>query len=192
MYRPNYHFVLCGLILLQIGFFASIAQTQMLSDHTESAGISIQTKGTLLAANRLIMVVEVDFVDTWKLDVTDGYGSIVSQELDTLSMSLRFKSNPSIALIQRLKAERKPSEKGFYYKKIIFAQTIAIDTAQLPIKINANLKWKAVNHNESKSNNGYKCCLLKVEAKCKDIETIHVGWSCSKRAVVCLEDILGK
>ncbi len=90
-------------------------------------------------------------------------------------MSLRFKSNPSITLIQRLKADRKPSEKGYYYKKIIFAQTIFMNTSQLPIKINANLKWKAVNHKETKFNNGYTCYLLKLEAKCKDIETIHVG-----------------
>ena len=182
-------YINCSVVFLSL--FVTVLEAQVLGEQSEVA-INVKTTGKLMRKNRLIMVVEVDVPSTWKLNVKEGYGSIGNNELDTLSMSLRFKNNSAIQLIQRLKAERKPSDKGYFYKKIIFAQTIAFETASLPIKINADLKWLIVNAKHSKHSRGVVCCLLKVAAKREDIETINVGWICNKRATLYLEDVLAK
>ncbi len=152
-------------------------------------GFKIITTGKLVKANKLIMVVEIQIPDDWKLRVDEGYESIYGEGVDTVSMSVRFEKRNSYRLIQRLKADRKPSEKGFYYKNITFAQTIAIDTNKLPIKIDADLRWKITDLKEKKFAQDINCCLLKVEAKRADVETVNVGWLCSKRFKVYLEDI---
>jgi hypothetical protein len=188
----NYSIILRALFIflsiLLFPFFASSLDS-FFSPDSLPEGFKIITSGKLVKANKLIMVIEIQIPDDWKLRVDDGYESIFGEGVDTVSMSVRFEKKKSYRLIQRLKADRKPSEKGFYYKNITFAQTIAIDTSKLPIKIDANLRWQATDLKEKKFARDINCCLLKVEAKRADVETVNVGWQCSKRFKVYLEDV---
>lgn len=159
------------------------------NDFTDDLELKIKTKGRLVKANKLVLIIEIEVPDGWKLKVEDGYESMLDNDIDTVDMALKFKRQTSFLLQQRLKADRKPSTKGYFYKNITFAQTITIDTSKLPINIDAQLKWFAYKLNEKNYARGLTCCLLQVCKKRKNVETVRVGWNCDRRNKIYLEDV---
>lgn len=156
----------------------------------EGIVLEVETKGKLVAPNRLIMMIELTIPDDWKLNVDLGYGAITRGDIDTMDLSLTFRENSKCRLVERLKASRKPSLLGFYTKKVVFAQTIFIDKKQLPIYIDAELKWALVRKDEKKFSRGRTCCLLKVTQSATDVKTLRAGWNCKERGTVYLDDFL--
>ena len=156
----------------------------------EGIVLEVETKGKLVAPNRLIMMIELTIPEHWKLNVHSGYGAIIRGDIDTMDLSLTFRENSKCRLVERLKASRKPSLLGFYTQKVVFAQTIFIDTKQLPIYIDAELKWALLRRDEQASSRGCTCCLLKVAQSTTDVKTVRAGWNCKERSTIYLDDLL--
>lgn len=178
-----------AILLLGIGTQVS-GQSDTSDTFNEEIQLEVNTTGRLLSPNKLIMMVEVEVPKGWKLEARGGYGSILEGELDTLAMTLKFQPSAKYQLVQRLKAARKPSPKGYYYEKITFAQTLRIDSSKLPIYIDAEFKFRVASLDEKKISRNLPCCLLQVCKKRRKTKTIRVGWKCKDRGKVYLEDIL--
>ncbi|WP_264791690.1 hypothetical protein [Aureispira anguillae] len=175
------------IILFFLGASPILGQRSI---YEEDIKLIVRTTGRLLTPHKLLMVVDVEIPEGWKLKVENGYESMLQDGIDTVDMALKFSPKPSYTIVQRLKADRKPSSKGYYYKKVRFVQTMRIDTAQLPINIDAELRLSAVRLDEKDFAKGLPCCLLQVCKKRKDVKTIKVGWDCDRREKVYLEDVL--
>ncbi len=179
---------------LFLGFFCFLFNLgtisgQLWNENTD-IDLKVKTTGHLLKHNKLVLVIEMEIPDGWKLKVEKGFESIWGDGLDTVDMALRFAEKPGYRLIQRLKSDRKPSAQGYFYDKITFAQTMAIDTSKLPLNIDAELKWFLQSMDEKRFARGLPCCLLKVCKKRENVETLSIGWNCNRRNRVYLEDVL--
>ncbi|WP_052598910.1 hypothetical protein [Aureispira sp. CCB-QB1] len=159
------------------------------SIYNEDIKLKVKTTGKLLSANKLIMVIDIDLPDGWKLKVEDGYESMWQGDIDTVDMALKFRPNTDYQIAQRLKADRKPGIHGFYYEDVRFVQTIRINTRVLPLYIDAELKLSLVRKDEKDFAKANPCCLLQVCPKRKAQKTLNVGWDCDRREKVYLEDI---
>jgi hypothetical protein len=179
--------IVLGLFCLL--FLKSTTLLGQKSTFSEDINLKVKTRGKLLSPNKLILIVEVDIPEGWKLNVKNGYGSIVQNEPDTLSLSLRFRDNANCQRIERLKADRKPGHEASYYEDVTFAQTLRINTKKLPLFIDAEMKLFLSRVDEKDRVQTNSCCLLQVCKKRTDIKTLKVGWDCERRGKVYLEDL---
>lgn len=159
------------------------------SIHSEDIGLKVKTTGRLLSPNKLIMMVEIDLPEGWKLKVENGYESMWQGDVDTVDMALKFRSSPDYQIIQRLKADRKPGIHGFYYEDVTFAQTLRVSNKNLPLLINGEMRLSLVRKDEKDYAKAYPCCLLEVCQKRSKTRTLNVGWNCDRREKVYLEDL---
>lgn len=183
MQYPKLLLSLCFLCLI------NLLQAQAVENYYADIDLKVSTSGKMVKPNALIMIVEVQIPEGWKLKAVEGFESMLESGVDTVDLALKFKEKKEYRLVQRLKADRKPSEKGYYYEKVTFVQTIVIDTTQLPINIDAQLKWSAFSMNEKQTAQGLPCCLLQVCKERKNNKTLKVGWNCDRRDKVYLNEV---
>lgn len=184
MRRRNFFITFCLL------FFFYWVDAQKIEDYyNNEVEIKVSTTGKMVKPNALIMIVEVEIPEGWKLKSGEGFESMWEDGVDTVDIALKFKQKSEYRLVQRLKADRKPTSKGFYYEKVTFVQTIVIDTTKLPINIDAQLKWSALRMDEKQSAQGLPCCLLQVTKERRNNKTLKVGWNCDRRDKVYISDI---
>lgn len=183
MQYPKNFIILCFL------FFINLLQAQNTDNYYADIELKVSTTGKMVKSNALIMIVEIQIPEGWKLKAVEGFESMLENGVDTVDLALKFKEKPEYRLVQRLKADRKPSEKGYYYEKVTFVQTVVIDTTKLPINIDAQLKWSAYRMDEKQTAQGLPCCLLQVCKERKNSKTLKVGWNCDRRDKVYLNDI---
>lgn len=180
-------------IVLGLFCFLVLNNTTLLGQQStfgEDINLKVKTSGKLLSPNKLILIVEVDIPEGWKLNVKNGYGSIGQNELDTLSLSLKFRDNSNCQTVERLKADRKPGHEAYYYEDVTFAQTMRINTKKLPLFIDAEIKLFLSRVDEKDHLNITPCCLLQVCEKRAELKTLKVGWACERREKVYLEDVM--
>lgn len=191
MSNSNFKGLKIYLLLLFIVPFIFQIRAQTNSSAAEDVAVVVKTTGRLLTVNKLVMIIHVEVPNSWQLNVKDGYQSMLASDQDTVSLALKFKSNKRFQIAERLKADRKPSAKGYYYKNIVFAQTLRIDTTTLPIYIDAKIR---LSFDNLEGNNRIflqktPCCLLKVCRKRTERKTFKIGWNCNRRENVYLEDV---
>lgn len=174
-------------LLLVVVFFCVIRLEAFAQE--KPAVVQIKTTGKFIQSNILVMIVSVEIPDNWILRAEDGFESMWQTDLDTVTIALKFRKSQGIELVERWKADRKPTEKGFYHKKVTFVQTIEIDTSKFPIFIDAELRWTLLGLDANQTvQQGKNCCLLELCKKRKKTRTISVGWNCNRREKVYWED----
>lgn len=177
------------LVLLYFLLFNATNLTAQKSLFSEDIDLKTKTTGKLLSPSKLIIVVEVDIPKGWKLRVENGYGSMWEDGLDTLDLSLKFRKNPNYQIIDRLKADRKPGVHGYYYEDVTFVQTLRINSANLPLFIDAHLKLSLARNDNKDFVKTRPCCLLQICQKRSAIPTLNAGWNCDLREKIYLEDL---
>lgn len=185
--RFNFQKIICSLFLLLLIYSPNLKGQK--SIHSEDIGLKVKTTGRLLSPNKLIMMIEVDLPEGWKLKVEDGYESMWLEGVDTVDMALKFRPNPNYQIIQRLKADRKPGIHGYYYEDVTFAQTLRVNSKNLPLLINGEMRLSLVRKDEKDFSKAFPCCLLQICQKRSKAKTLNVGWNCDRREKVYLEDI---
>jgi hypothetical protein len=183
-YSREITFILLYFLLFNAAGLA--AQKSILS---EDINLNVKTTGKLISTNKLILVMEVDIPEGWKLKVEDGYESMWRDGMDTVDMALKFRKNPNCQIVQRLKADRKPGIHGYYYEDVTFAQTLRINTEKLPLYIDAELRLSLVRNDEKDFVKANPCCLLQICQKRSAVKTLIVGWNCDRREKIYLEDV---
>lgn len=178
------------LILIYCLLFKSTNLRAQRSIYSEDIQLKVKTTGRLLSPNKLIVIVDIDIPEGWKLKVEGGYESMWQDGIDTVDMTLKFRKNPNYQIVERLKADRKPAIHGCYYEDVTFAQTLRINSKKLPLFIDAELKLFLVRKDEKDYANANPCCLLEICQKRSGSKTLKVGWNCERREKVYLEDIL--
>lgn len=176
-------------VLLSFLLFNATNLTAQKSLFSEDIDLKIKTTGKLLSPSKLIVVVEVDIPEGWKLRVENGYGSMWEDGLDTLDMSLKFRTNPNYQIVDRLKADRKPGVHNYYYEDVTFVQTLRINTTNLPLFIDAHLKLSLTRNDNKDFVKTRPCCLLEVCQKRSAVPTLSAGWNCDRREKIYLEDL---
>jgi hypothetical protein len=156
----------------------------------EDIKLKVKTTGRLLSPNKLILVVSIDIPRGWKLKVDQGYESMWQDGIDTVDMTLKFRKNQNCQIVERLKADRRPSIHGYYYEDVTFAQTLRINSKNLPLFIDAELNLSLVRNDEKDFVNASPCCLLEVCQKRSASKTLKIGWDCERREKVYLEDVM--
>lgn len=180
-------------VVLVLCYFVLFNATNLVgqrSIYNEDIKLKIKTTGRLLSPNKLILVVEVELPEGWKLKVEKGYASMWKDGVDTVDMTLKFRKNSNCQIVERLKADRKPGLHGCYYKDVTFAQTLRINNKNLPLFIDAEIDLSLVRKDEKDFANVKSCCLLQVCEKRSATKTLKVGWNCDQREKVYLEDVL--
>jgi hypothetical protein len=177
-------------VLLSFLFFNATNLTAQKSLFSEDIDFKIKTIGKLLSPSKLIVVVELDIPEGWKLRVDNGYGSIWQDGLDTVDMTLKFGTSTNYQIIDRLKADRKPAADGCYHENVTFVQTLQINSTNVPLFIDAELKLSLMRKDNKDFVKIKPCCLLQVCQKRSAAKTLKVGWDCEGRAKVYLEDIM--
>ncbi len=185
---PSYACKVAFMLLYFLLFNASSLRAQV-STSGEEVFLKVKTSGKLVTPNKLVFVVDVDVPDGWKLKVTDGYESMWVYGIDTVDMALKFRTNPNYQIIERLKADRKPGIHGYYYEDVTFVQTLRINSKNLPLFIDAELKLALARKDEKDFVRANPCCLLQVCQKRTAAKTLKVGWDCDRREKVYLEDV---
>lgn len=160
------------------------------SNFSEDINLKVKTTGKLLSPNKLILIVDIDIPEGWKLRVEQGYESMWQEGVDTVDMALKFRTNPNYQIVERLKADRKPGINGFYYEDVTFVQTLRINSKNLPLFIDAELKLSLARKDEKDFARANPCCLLQVCQKRSTSKTLKVGWDCERREKVYLEDVV--
>ena len=184
----SYACTIAFMLLYFLFFNATILRAQI-STSGEEVDLKVKTSGQLISSNKLVFVVDVDIPDGWKLKVVDGYESMWRDGIDTVDMALKFRENPNYQIMQRLKADRKPGLNGFYYEDVRFVQTLRINSKNLPLFIDAELKLSLTRNDEKDFVRANPCCLLQVCQKRTAAKTLKVGWDCERREKVYLEDV---
>ena len=156
---------------------------------SEDINLKVKTTGKLLSPNKLILVVDIDIPEGWKLRVEAGYGSMWQNGIDTVDLALRFRTNPNYQIVERLKADRKPAIHGYYYEDVTFAQTLRINSTNVPFFIDAELKLSLSRKDDKDYVKTRPCCLLQVCQKRSAAKTLKIGWNCERREKVYLEDV---
>lgn len=177
-------------VLFLLLLFNATNLTAQKSIFSEDINLKVKTTGKLLSPSKLIMVVEIDIPEGWKLRVDEGYGSMWKDGVDTIDMTLKFRTNPNYQIIDRLKADRKPAIHGCYYEDVTFVQTLQINSTKAPFFIDAELKLFLMRKDNKDFVKVKPCCLLKVCQKRSAVKNLKVGWSCGGREKVYLEDVM--
>lgn len=189
MKQLSFSHIVMGVFLYFL-FFKVTNVTAQKSIYSEDIKLKVKTTGRLLSPNKLILVVDIDLPEGWKLKVENGYESMWQGGVDTVDMAMKFRTNPNYQIIQRLKADRKPGIHGYYYEDVTFAQTLRIDSENLPLFIDAELKLSLTRKDEKDFARANPCCLLQVCQKRSTLRTLNVGWDCERREKVYLEDVV--
>jgi hypothetical protein len=181
---------LTTFVVLLLLFFS---ETNLLAQESKrgvaSVPVKIKTTGKLLSTNKLVVVVDVEVPQGWKLKVVTGYESMWEKDRDTIDFSLQFLMNPNYQIVERLKAARKPLRPGYYNKDITFVQTLRINNKELPLLIDAELKLFFVSEDDRDAFKVSFPCLLRV-CKERNERILRVGWGKRKRKSVYLEDVI--
>jgi hypothetical protein len=149
----------------------------------------VKTEGKLLSSNKLVIIVEVEVPDGWRLKVTKGYASMWEEENDIIDFSLEFLKSSNFQIVEHLKAARSPISPGYYYKDITFAQILRIDSEKLPVLIDAEVSLHFVSNNGQHAFERYFPYSWRV-SKNKEERTVRVGWGDRERKKFYLDDLV--